>query len=54
MGLSPRDVDALSPWEFRVLGEGYARAHGGGRRPPSGAGWDEAKLAALGIEGFDA
>lgn len=39
MGLSPRQVDELSLWEFTVAAEGYDIANGGDEKskPPSEA-----------------
>lgn len=50
MGLSPRQLDEMTPWEFKAVSDAYVRAHGG---KPKGEGMDDDRLAELGIEGFD-
>lgn len=50
MGLSPRQIDKMSPWEFKACADAWTQAHGG---KPKGDGMDDDRLAALGIEGFD-
>lgn len=50
MGLSPRQIDEMSPWEFTAVSDAWVRAHGG---KPKGGSIDEDRLAELGVEGFD-
>lgn len=50
MGLSPRQIDEMTPWEFTAVSEAWVQAHGGKKR---GQGMDDDRLAELGIEGFD-
>lgn len=50
MGLSPRQIDEMTPWEFTAVSDAWVRAHGGKKK---GAGMDDDRLAELGIEGFD-
>lgn len=53
MGLSPREVDRLSVWEFAACAEGYRAAHGAKDETAGPTGdIDDARLAELGIEGF--
>lgn len=37
MGLSPREVDDLTPWEFAAAADGYRQANGGDAKsnPPT-------------------
>lgn len=50
MGFSPRDVDAMTLWEFACCAEGFRKSHSTDKEqaPPMSA--DD--LAAAGIEGF--
>jgi hypothetical protein len=50
MGLSPRQIDEMTPWEFTACSDAWVHAHGGKRK---GKGMDEDDLAELGIEGFE-
>lgn len=50
MGLSPRDIDAMTAWEFTACSDAWVRAHGGKKK---GAGMSDDDLADAGIEGFD-
>lgn len=34
MGFSPREIDAMSFWEFGACVRGYSRANGGGEQGP--------------------
>lgn len=51
MGLSPREVDALSPWEFNAIARGFARSKGvDGKNGAADVSDDE--LRRMGIKGF--
>jgi hypothetical protein len=54
MGFSPRQIDAMSLFEFNACLEGWRAAHSaeGGRRA-AGQGLPEETLADMEIEGFD-
>ncbi|MBB2973945.1 hypothetical protein [Mesorhizobium sp. RMAD-H1] len=49
MGLSPRDVDDCTMWEFMCALEGFREAHGEKRNARE---IPDERLAELGIEGF--
>lgn len=49
MGFSPREVDALAPWEFAAMTRAWAKGNGAGPRREI----SDDRLAALGIEGFE-
>lgn len=50
MGMTARDTDQHSLWEFACLIEGHKRANGIENSAPS---MDDDRLAELGIEGFN-
>jgi hypothetical protein len=50
MGFGPREVDAMSLWEFRAASAGWEKAHSSGDNPPPAMSDD--RLKELGIEGF--
>jgi hypothetical protein len=49
MGLSPRDVNDMSLWEFNACLEGWKAAHASDDAAPA---MSDDKAAQLGIEGF--
>lgn len=50
MGFTPREVDAMSLWEFMACCEGYSVANGG--KSEAGADVSDDDLRAMGIKGF--
>lgn len=49
MGLSPRQIDEMTPWEFTACSDAWVQAHGGKKKGP---GMSDDDLADAGIEGF--
>lgn len=52
MGLTPRDVDRMSVWEYRSCLDAWNRAHGSERDGGDPDAISDERLAALGVEGF--
>mgnify|MGYP005994845155 CR=1 FL=1 len=50
MGFTPREVDAMSLWEFMACCDGFRSANGGSKGPSGDLSEDE--LREMGIEGF--
>lgn len=49
MGFDPRQIEAMTLWEFMACAEGFRMIHEGAAPPPE---MDDDRLAELGIEGF--
>lgn len=49
MGYTPRDVDALTPWELQAALDGWIAANSSDSTPPP---MSDERAAELGIEGF--
>lgn len=49
MGFDPRQVEAMTLWEFIACAEGFRQIHEGAGAPPE---MDDDRLAELGIVGF--
>lgn len=52
MGLSPRQIDRLTPWEFDAAFRGWCQANGVKIKADRGEMSDE-RLQELGIKGFE-
>jgi hypothetical protein len=50
MGLSPRDVDDSTLWQFQAARDGWLAANSSAE--PAAPAMDDEQLADLGIEGF--
>lgn len=52
MGFTPREVDAMSAWEFAACADGYAEAHGGKKARSHGGDISDERLREMGVRGF--